>query len=120
MVRQKVIPLKADMQLYAELEAEVMIQGKKRNRIINEALSIYFDIVELNRALSHVKHSPDDIERLFVKLRDYPNTMYIYWYFDYVPGDFLSYIETRRMIKNIIRKYEVHYNHRYIRNQADI
>lgn len=96
MVRQKVIPLKVDMHLYAELEAEVMIQGKKRNRIINEALSIYFDIIDLNRALRHVDHRPDDIEALFVKLRDNPNTMNIYWHYDYVPGDFIQYKLSRR------------------------
>ncbi len=96
MVSQKVLPLKLDMHLYAELEAEVMIQRKKRNRIINESLSIYFDIVDLNRALSHVPHSPDDIESLFVKLRDHPNTEFIYWHFNYVPGDYLPYIESRR------------------------
>ena len=90
MVRQKELPLKLDMHLYAELEAEVMIQMKKRNRIINEALSIYFDIVDLNRALSHVPHSPDDIESLFVKLRDYKNTEFIYWHFSYDPGDFIQ------------------------------
>lgn len=83
------------MHLYAELEAEVMIQGKKRNRIINEALSIYFEIVELNRALGTAHHSPDDIEAFFVKLRDHAITMNIYWHFDYAPRDCLEYIESR-------------------------
>lgn len=84
------------MHLYAELEAEVMIQGKKRNRIINEALSIYFEILELNRALGTVDHRPDDIEPFFTKLRDHTNTMNIYWHYDYVPGDFTQYIHSRQ------------------------
>lgn len=95
MVTQTPIAVKIAIQTLEALDSEVSAQARPRNRIINEALIIYLELVKLNRAIAS-NDSPDYIEECFVKLRDHYNTEFIYWHFDYVPGDFMQYVLSRR------------------------
>lgn len=83
MVTQTPISFKIATDSLKELDKEAYIQASPRNRIINEAIVIYLELVDLNRAI-RARCSPDYIEECFVKLRDHYNTEHIYWYYEHV------------------------------------
>lgn len=62
MVSQKPISLKLDPWVLHELEMEVAASGKKRNRIINEAIALYVkyqDARRYDRCCNHEGNKPD-------------------------------------------------------------
>lgn len=62
MVNQISISAKIDSSIIDELEKEIAASGKKRNRIINDALRIYFKYQDARRwdlACHHVGNQPD-------------------------------------------------------------
>lgn len=62
MVNQIAISVKLDSGLLDELEKEVTTSGKRRNRIINEAIALYVkyqDARRADRCCSHGGNQPD-------------------------------------------------------------
>lgn len=62
MVNQIAISAKIDSWIIDELEKEIVASGKKRNRIINDALRIYFkyqDARRWDRVCNHKGNQPD-------------------------------------------------------------
>lgn len=62
MVNQIAISAKIDSWIIDELDREIAASGKKRNRIINDALRIYFkyqDARRRDRACHHEGNQPD-------------------------------------------------------------
>lgn len=62
MVSQKLMSLKIDPWVLHELEKEVAASGKKRNRIINDAIALYVkyqDARRYDRCCSHEGNQPD-------------------------------------------------------------
>lgn len=50
MIKQQTFSLKLDTPIAQELELECQIQGAKRNRIINDALKMYFAYLDTKRS----------------------------------------------------------------------
>lgn len=50
MVMQKPISAKIDLSTFEELELECFVQGRARNRLINDAIKMYIEIKDLARA----------------------------------------------------------------------
>lgn len=70
MVTQKPISLKIDTELLKELDAEAALGWRKRNWHINQAISLYLEVLDLNRRLrcyqdAALKH--DEVERFLRK-----------------------------------------------------
>lgn len=62
MVNQTLISLKIDSWVLKELEKEVAASGKRRNRIINEAIALYIkyqDARRYDRCCRHEGNQPD-------------------------------------------------------------
>lgn len=50
MVMQKPISAKIDLSTFEELELECFIQGRARNRLINDAIKFYIAVKDLKRS----------------------------------------------------------------------
>lgn len=50
MVNQTLVSLKIDSWVLQELDKEILVSGKRRNRIINEAISLYIEYQRARRA----------------------------------------------------------------------
>lgn len=50
MVMQKPISAKIDLTTFEELELECFVQGRARNRIINDAVKFYISVKDMARA----------------------------------------------------------------------
>lgn len=64
MITQKPISLKIDTSLLQDLDAEVRLGWRKRNWHINQAISLYLEVQDLNRRIKtcpDLKH--DEVER---------------------------------------------------------
>ena len=62
MVNQIAISAKIDYWINAQLQSEITASGKKRNRIINDALRLYFEYQDArrwDRACRHEGNQPD-------------------------------------------------------------
>lgn len=55
MITQKAISAKIEYGVFEELERESFTSGKKKNRIINDAIRMYVDMQDLKRYLACVK-----------------------------------------------------------------
>lgn len=70
MVTQTAISLKIDTGLLQDLDEEVRLGWRKRNNLINQAISLYLEVQDLNRRLgsyqgASLKH--DELERFLRK-----------------------------------------------------
>lgn len=60
MINQKALSLKLDVSVLEELDKEVQVTWKSRNRIINDAVRLYLDTLDTQRrARAHGVGSPE-------------------------------------------------------------
>lgn len=72
MTNQVTICVKLDAEIFEELEKEVNMSGRKRNRTINDALSHYIDYL---RTLRKARAAGDNITRN-TYIADYTNNRF--------------------------------------------
>lgn len=68
MVNQILISLKIDSRVLQELEKEVAVSGKRRNRIINEAIALYIKYQDARRADRCCRHEGNKPDRQVLEI----------------------------------------------------
>lgn len=76
MVTQKAICVKLDTYTLEQLDKEVSLGWKKRNRLINEAVSLYLELLDRKRRVSSYQDLSDkeDEVREFIR-RQFPDIL---------------------------------------------
>lgn len=64
MKRQHPISAKIDIITYAWLVRESQVSGVPKNRIINQAISMYIKLLDTRRRLKCIPHTKEDVEKL--------------------------------------------------------